>query len=85
VCYFLGRSGKFQNKKGNEIMKAQNSKVIYIMEAGCELMDKIRQESNYWAERDENICLTFDDAMEVEELVPLLKEFDGGCDVIVSL
>ncbi len=71
-------------RKVKKMIKTQTSKVIYVMGAPAELMDKIRREADYWAEGDENICMNFDQAMEIEELVPFLKERQEGCDVIVS-
>ncbi len=57
---------------------------IYVMGTSCELMDKIRREANYWSDGDENICLTFDEAMEVEELHPYIQDIKNAGDVIVS-
>jgi hypothetical protein len=54
------------------------------MEAGAQLMDKIRRDCSYWADGNENICLTFDEAINNKELRNALKPYTGGCDVIVS-
>jgi hypothetical protein len=68
------------------------------MEAGAQLMDKIRRECSCWADGNENICLTFDEAETLPELAEVLKgvainnkelrkalkPYKGGCDVIVS-
>ena len=65
-------------------MKTEVNKVIYVMEAGAQLMDKIRRECSCWADGDENICMTFEDAITNKELRKALKPYKGGCDVIVS-
>ena len=65
-------------------MKVEEYKVIYVMEAGAKLMDKIRRDCSYWADGNENICLTFDEAINNKELCKALKPHKGGCDVIVS-
>ena len=67
-------------------MKTEEYKVIYVMEAGAKLMDKIRRECSCscWADGDENICMTFDEAITNKELRKALKPYKGGCDVIVS-
>ena len=65
-------------------MKTEVNKVIYVMEAGAKLMDKIRCECSCWADGDENICMTFEDAITNKELRKALKPYKGGCDVIVS-
>lgn len=65
-------------------MKTEVNEVIYVMEAGAQLMDKIRRECSCWADGDENICMTFEDAITNKELRKALKPYKGGCDVIVS-
>jgi len=65
-------------------MKIEEGRVLYIMGASCALMDKIRRQCNSWADGDENICMTFEEAVELDELRSLLKGRDGGMDVIVS-
>ena len=65
-------------------MKTEVNEVIYVMEAGAQLMDKIRRECPCWADGDENICMTFEDAITNKELRKALKPYKGGCDVIVS-
>jgi hypothetical protein len=62
------------------------SKVAYIVGTPAALMDKIRSECNNWADGDENICLTFEDAMdlEIDELKPFLQDLSEGCDIIIS-
>ena len=65
-------------------MKTEVNEVIYVMEAGAQLMDKIRRDCSYWADGDENICMTFEDAITNKELRKALKPYKGGCDVIVS-
>jgi len=65
-------------------MKMIISSVAYILETPSDLMQKIRSEANYWSEGDENICLTTEQAMEIEELHPFLKDIPTGCDIIVS-
>jgi hypothetical protein len=57
---------------------------LFIMEVGAELMDKIRREGNCWAEGDENICMTFEDALEIKELKELISGKNAG-DVIISI
>lgn len=44
-------------------MKTEEYKVIYVMEAGAQLMDKIRCECSCLADGNENLCLTFDEAI----------------------
>ena len=65
-------------------MKTEEYKVIYVMEAGVQLMDKIRRECSYCADGNENICMTFEEAITNKELRKALKPYKGGCDVIVS-
>ena len=65
-------------------MKTEVNEVIYVMEAGAQLMDKIRRECSCWADGNENICMTFDEAINNKELRKALKPHKGGCDVIVS-
>ena len=65
-------------------MQVQTHTTTYIMGASDALMDKVRAEANAWAEGDDNICMTFEDAMEVEELTPLLRNITNGGDVILS-
>lgn len=65
-------------------MKTEVNKVIYVMEAGAQLMDKIRRECSCWADGNENLCMTFEDAITNKELRKALKPYKGGCDVIVS-
>jgi hypothetical protein len=64
-------------------MKTEVNEVIYIMEAGAQLMDKIRRECNCWAEGDENLCLMSEEAETLPELAEVLKGV-ANCDVIVS-
>lgn len=66
-------------------MKTEVNKVIYVMEAGEQLIDKIRRECSYWADGNKNICLTFDEAETLPELAEVLKGVAiANCDVIVS-
>ena len=65
-------------------MKVEEYKVIYVMEVGAKLMDKIRRDCSCWADGNENICMTFEDAITNKELRKALKPYKGGCDVIVS-
>ena len=65
-------------------MKTEVNEVIYVMEVGAQLMDKIRRECSYWGDGDENICMTFEEAITNKELRKALKPHKGGCDVIVS-
>ena len=64
-------------------MEAVITKATYIMGAPASLMDKIRENANYWADGDTNICLTFEQAVEIPELKSMLDEKVDG-DVIVS-
>lgn len=59
---------------------------VYLAGASCALMDQVRREANYWAEGDESVCMTFEDAMEIKALAPFLDDIkeDRG-DVILSL
>ena len=65
-------------------MKVEIHKTIYVTGASCALLDKVRGEVNSWADGDENVCMTFEDALGVEELKPLLKDIRDGGDVILS-
>ena len=65
-------------------MKTEVNKVVYVMEAGAQLMDKIRRDCSYWGDGNENICMTFEEAITNKELRKALKPYTGGCDVIVS-
>jgi hypothetical protein len=69
-------------RKGDS-MTTQISNALYIMGASCELMEKVRKETDNWAESNTNICMTYEQAVEIEELRPYLKE-TFGCDVILS-
>jgi hypothetical protein len=69
--------------EGNKMRMAEFP-TLYVMEAGAELMDKIRREGNYWAEGDENICMTFEDALEIDELKELISGKNAG-DVVISI
>ena len=64
-------------------MKVEMYKVAYIMEAGAELMDRIRRECSCWADGDENLCLTSEEAETLPELAEALNGV-ANCDVIVS-
>ena len=66
-------------------MKAQVFRTIYIMDAGAEVMEAIRENGHAWANGDENLCMTYEDALEIPELARVLKRVtQRGCDVIVS-
>ena len=65
-------------------MKTEECKVVYVMEAGEQLMDKIRRECSCWADGNENVCMTFEEAITNKELRKALKPYKGDCDVIVS-
>ena len=65
-------------------MRVEVFKAVYVMEADDALIDKLRRTTNLWAEGDENICMTFETALEIEELEPLLRNIKDGGDVIVS-
>jgi len=66
-------------------MKVAVYKTVYVTGATCELMDKVRRTVNSWAEGEGNICMTFENALEVAELHELLKSIKDGGDVILSL
>ena len=66
-------------------MKVAVHKTVYVMGAPCALMDKVRSTANPWADGDENICMTFEEALEVDELKALLEPIQDGGDVILSL
>ena len=73
------------NKDVFETMRIEVHPVIYITDCPYDLMDKIRTESYPWSEGQCNICLTYEEAMEIEELKPVLALTDqSGCDVIIS-
>lgn len=63
-------------------MTVQKAKVVYVMDCGAELMDKIRREANHWADGGANICLTGEDALEITELYEALSGMYADCDVI---
>ena len=63
-------------------MTVQKAKVVYVMDCGAELMDKIRREANHWADGGANICLTGEDAREITELCDVLSGMYVDCDVI---
>lgn len=65
-------------------MTVQVFRTIYIMDTDAEVMETIRESGKAWANGDENLCMTYEDAMEVPELAKVLKKLKGGCDVIVS-
>ena len=66
-------------------MKAQVFRTIYIMDAGAEVMEAIRAYGHAWASGDENLCMTYEAALEIPELARVLKSVEmRGCDVIVS-
>ena len=65
-------------------MKTEVNKVIYVMEVGAQLMDKIQRDCSYWADGNENICMTLEEAIANKELRKALKSYKGGFDVIVS-
>ena len=60
-------------------------KAVYVMGASHALMDKVRRTANSWADGDENICMTFEEALEVDELKALLEPIRDGGDVILSV
>jgi hypothetical protein len=70
--------------KGLNIMEAKVYPVIYIMDTPPELLEKIRYEGEHWADGSENICMTFEDAFEFDELKPFLNVLTAG-DVVISL
>jgi hypothetical protein len=66
-------------------MKITVNKVVYVMEAGAQLMDKIRRECSCWADGNENLCLMAEGAETLPELAEVLKGVAiANCDVIVS-
>jgi hypothetical protein len=65
-------------------MKVETCKVIYIFEAPIELINKIQAQNNTWAEGDDNICMTFEEAETIDEFKDLLKDIKDGTDVIIS-
>ena len=71
-------------KTEKQTMKVEIHKTVYVTGASCALLDKVRGEVNSWADGDENVCMTFEDALGVEELKPLLKDIRDGGDVILS-
>jgi hypothetical protein len=68
-----------------QLVKAQVFKTIYIMDAGAEVMEAIRENGHAWANSSENLCMTYENALEIPELARVLKRVtQRGCDVIVS-
>lgn len=65
-------------------MTIQETRVIYVMDCGAELMDRIRRECSHWADGDSNICITSEDAREIPELEKALSGMHAYCDVICS-
>lgn len=65
-------------------MNAETCQTIYIMNVGKKLMNTIRETANAWADGQETVCMTYEDAFEIPELAKVLKKLKGGCDVIVS-
>ncbi len=65
-------------------MKTEVNKVIYVMEVGARMMDRIQRECSCWADGDENLCLTSEEAETLPELAEVLKSVASDCDVIVS-
>jgi len=66
-------------------MKIAIHKTIYVMGASFDLMDKVRRKVNSWADGAENICMTFEEALTIDELKPMLEPIRDGGDVILSL
>jgi len=64
-------------------MKTQVAPIIYIIKVPRILLDKIRQESNSWAEGNENLCLTYEAAAGIEEIKEFLPHLPGS-NVILS-
>lgn len=70
-------------------MELMVSPVVYITGAPLDLLAELRTSGNSWADGDDNICLSFEEALTFPELAELLV-WDGqespfsGCDVIVS-
>lgn len=58
---------------------------IYIHYASPELMDVLRRTSDAWAEGPENICLSFEHAVQIPELQPYLVGWVETADVIVRM
>lgn len=65
-------------------MKILTYNIVNVIRVPCALMDKVRTEVNTWAQGDNDVCLTLEDALEVEELAPLLSHIQPGSDVILS-
>ena len=65
-------------------MTARVDHVIYVYGATREFIDELRQDVNSWADGQDNVCLTFEDAMEVDALKEVLKDIKVAGDVIVS-
>ena len=65
-------------------MEVAIHKTVYVMGAPYDLMDKVRSTVNSWADGDENICMTFEEALEIDELKALLEPIQDGGDVILS-
>ena len=59
---------------------------VYIMEIPDALMDKIQKERNCWAIGEEQLCLTLEEALEVDELKAVIGTIvcEEGADVILS-
>lgn len=70
---------------GGTKLKIETHKTVYIFDATPELLDDVRSKTNTWAEGDETVCMTIENAMEHEALRPLLKDIGCDGDVILSL
>jgi len=59
------------------------AQVHYVCGVSRSMMDKIRAKTNSWAEGNDNICLTAEEALTIDELKLLLPAGPIG-DVIIS-
>lgn len=65
-------------------LRLEAGKALYVTGATNALLDELRMMNN-WAEGDENVCMTFDQACEHPALLPFLTaSAHSGCDVVVS-
>lgn len=64
-------------------MRVETYKTTYIIGIPDALMDEVRASINAWAEGDYNICVTFDEALTIDALRPLIEDIGFEGDVIL--
>jgi hypothetical protein len=65
-------------------MKVEIVEIICVFDVPDSLMDKVRANTDYWADGENNLCVSFDEAMTISELQEELKNIDGfGREVVL--